>query len=131
MKIILPFLSLIFLLYSCNKEEQVEENSSYEYNPWSYSESNYYFKGIIKDTTNKNSLVNHYYYPETCISGALTDTIKDSTYFYHYRTISSKFPCNPIPRIKLKNQNDSVVLIYYLPNNLKKLNDTVTANIYF
>ncbi|MDB4088929.1 hypothetical protein N9544_04810 [Flavobacteriales bacterium] len=128
MRNIVKILILILVFFSCKKE--VTTNSEYEYNPTWSIEKNYYFEGVIKDTTNSNSLLNHYYYSNTC-SYSKTDTIKDSTYFFHFRTISSKYPCNPNPTVRLKDLNDSTILVYFLPNSLKLLDDTVTVDIYF
>ena len=119
----------LVILSSCNKEEESSRDSNY--NPhWKVVE-NFYFQGVIKDTSANKSLINHTLFYGTCDSESRFDTIIDSTYFYHYQKIGSKLPCDPRPEFRLKDLSDSVILHYLFPASTKRLNDTVTHNILF
>ncbi|MGB1041692.1 MAG: hypothetical protein ACPGVD_12520, partial [Flavobacteriales bacterium] len=115
----------LVILSSCNKEEESSYNYTHNPGPYIYD---YYFKGVVKDTSNNVSLVNHRLNYLTC-DYSIQDTIKDSTYFYHFRNIGGKHPCFYPAVVYLKNIDDSLILEYTIADSLKKLDDTVMVNI--
>lgn len=126
------FLVLVLFSVSCKKEKEEEhKREAPSTHVWKTEKLNYYFKGIIKDTTYGNSLVGHSVYKVSCGIYSI-DTILDSTYFLHIRTLkNSKFPCNPAGDISIKNQYDSIIKHYVIPRSKWEVEDTVTLHILF
>jgi hypothetical protein len=119
---------IAILAFSCKKEEVTSSTT----HTWGQTvENNYYFSGIIKDTTNFNSLVNSILICYSC-NICIMDTINDSTYFLQIRTYTgSKITCDGNPQIKIINSSDSVINRQYIPKSSWIKNDTVSYNLYF
>ena len=91
MKYLLFVFAIVVLAFSCKKEDKTIYDNSTSYPSDRYS--TYYFNGIIKDTSNNNSLINLIVGPGSSSCVYNMDTLTDSTYFFYYTYKSGKIPC--------------------------------------
>ena len=130
MKYLIFVFTIVVLAFSCKKEKESQYQSSY--NPSWGETSVYYFKGIIKDTTDGNSLVNYIVSPgsSSCISNK--DTLIDSTYLIHYTYKTGTISCGlSFLDVVLYDTNRSVINLWNFPNPGWTPNDTIELNLYF
>ena len=133
MKYLILVITVVVLAFSCKKEEETSyDNPTYSYNSGS-SYSYYYFKGIVKDTTNNTSLKNHILRRHSgCGSTSLTLT--DSTYLLRnkFGYNNHKNPCGKdyiiiVIQDSVGNEINSRSVLY---DNWKH-NDTINYDILF
>jgi hypothetical protein len=124
MKYLIIILVFIVLTFSCSKEE---DNSNY---PSTYTVT-YYFKGVLKDTSNGNSVLD--YRISTAYSYILCqDTISDSTYFLtHIYTVGKTPRGFKNFAVNLKDSSDNSIKGWQFTNPGWNDNDTIELDLNF